>query len=182
MSLSDLAAFGSFVSGVAVLASLGFLYFQMRQMTEQVRQSERNQQSLMQQGRTARHLTNTLARTEPHLSNALAHLGDDISAVTPAELQAIRGWLTAIIWGNEDSFQQFRAGALPAASWETDVATFRGIAALPSFRTEWAYVRGLSAGEYRDYVDRLILETPVNNAQRTTDSAWRARYQQELAG
>jgi flagellar biosynthesis/type III secretory pathway M-ring protein FliF/YscJ len=54
MSLSDLAALGSFISGVAVLASLVFLFFQMRQMTEQVRQSERNQRALMQQGRSMR--------------------------------------------------------------------------------------------------------------------------------
>src|SRR5450755_1342360 len=45
MSLSDLAALGSFISGLAVLASLGFLYFQMRQVAEQVRQADRNQRA-----------------------------------------------------------------------------------------------------------------------------------------
>ena len=43
MSLSDLASLGSFVSGVAVLISLIYLALQ-------VRQTEKNQQSLMQQG------------------------------------------------------------------------------------------------------------------------------------
>ena len=50
MSLSDLAALGSFVSGLAVLVSLIFLYFQLRQVNRQVRQSEKNQLALMNQG------------------------------------------------------------------------------------------------------------------------------------
>jgi hypothetical protein len=37
MSLSDLAAIGSFVSGLAVLASLIFVGFQLRQNTQAVR-------------------------------------------------------------------------------------------------------------------------------------------------
>jgi hypothetical protein len=37
MTLSDLAALGSFVSGLAVLVSLIFLWFQLRQMNEQIR-------------------------------------------------------------------------------------------------------------------------------------------------
>ena len=39
MTLSDLAALGSFVSGVAVLVSLAFLYFQMRQAQWYLRNS-----------------------------------------------------------------------------------------------------------------------------------------------
>jgi hypothetical protein len=39
MSLSDLAALGSFVSGLGVLVSLVFLYFQLRQIGVQVKQA-----------------------------------------------------------------------------------------------------------------------------------------------
>ncbi len=54
MTLSDLASLGSFVSGAAVLISLVFLYFQIRQVNAQVRQAERNQRALLQQGRAGR--------------------------------------------------------------------------------------------------------------------------------
>ena len=47
MSLSDLSALGSFVSGIAVLASLIYLILQ-------VRQAERYQKASVQQGRAAR--------------------------------------------------------------------------------------------------------------------------------
>jgi hypothetical protein len=42
MSLSDLASLGSFVSGAAVLVSPVFLYFQLRQLSGQVKQAEKN--------------------------------------------------------------------------------------------------------------------------------------------
>ena len=45
MSLSDLAAIGSFVSGIAVFFSFFFLALQLRQ-------ANRDQKALMQQGRT----------------------------------------------------------------------------------------------------------------------------------
>src|SRR5215469_13035796 len=54
MSLSDLASLGSFVSGVAVLASLVFLYFQLRQIGLQVKQAEKNQQASIRQARVTR--------------------------------------------------------------------------------------------------------------------------------
>ncbi|MEQ1817618.1 MAG: hypothetical protein ABL871_03325 [Terricaulis sp.] len=39
MSLSDLAAIGSFIGGVAVVVSFGFLVFQLRQSTHNRRTS-----------------------------------------------------------------------------------------------------------------------------------------------
>lgn len=50
MSLSDLAALGSFVGGVAVLVSLIFLYFQLRQIGAQMAQADNNQRALMSWG------------------------------------------------------------------------------------------------------------------------------------
>jgi hypothetical protein len=61
MSLTDLASIGSLVSGVAVLFSLLFVGIQ-------IRQSNRNQRSLMQQGRSVRNVELLLKPTEPRLS------------------------------------------------------------------------------------------------------------------
>lgn len=60
MSLSDLAAFGNFINGVAVVFSFLFLALQMRQ-------SNRNQQAMMQQGRAARTSETMLRVAEPHM-------------------------------------------------------------------------------------------------------------------
>lgn len=53
MSLSDLAALGSFISGLGVLVSLVFLYFQLRQIGVQVKQTEKNQRALISQASRA---------------------------------------------------------------------------------------------------------------------------------
>lgn len=50
MSLSDLAALGSFFSGFGVLVSLVFLYFQLEQIGSQVKQAEKNQRALITRG------------------------------------------------------------------------------------------------------------------------------------
>src|SRR5215469_1497977 len=69
MPLSDLASLGSFVSGVAVLISLVFLYFQVRQVTAQVRQAERNQQASIRHTRVSRSVQLQLEISEPERSN-----------------------------------------------------------------------------------------------------------------
>src|SRR5690348_18217117 len=69
MTLSDLASLGSFISGFAVLVSLIFLYFQLRQISEQVNQTERNQRALMQQGRANRVTDTTLRLAETEMSS-----------------------------------------------------------------------------------------------------------------
>jgi len=61
MSLSDLASLGSFVSGVAVLISLIYLALQ-------VRQAEKNQRSLMQQGQANRICDLLLRNSDPSLA------------------------------------------------------------------------------------------------------------------
>ena len=70
MSLSDLASLGSFVSGLAVLISLVLLFFQLRQLNQQVRQTERNQQASIRHGRITRGVDIQLARADPGAADA----------------------------------------------------------------------------------------------------------------
>ena len=84
MSLSDLAALGSFINGLAVLVSLVFLYFQLKQIGAQVKQAEKNQQATIRQGRTAR-LVEILTRgTDPSVAEAItmASWGDEKMTIT----------------------------------------------------------------------------------------------------
>jgi len=81
MSLSDLASIGSLVSGFAVITTLVFLLFQMRQ-------TNRNQQSLMQQGRAARWVTILLNRTTPEMTNLNSRLWEGDLSLNGAEIHA----------------------------------------------------------------------------------------------
>jgi hypothetical protein len=173
MSLSDLASLGSFVSGIAVIATLIFLALQMRQ-------TNRNQRSLIQQGRAV-HLNEIhLLRANPHMSAAFAHLNEDYRTLSPSELLAIRAYLIALSYAYQDSFQQYRAGTLSAASWDVDATTFRGLAGNAAFRTEWVSRRdSYATPEWRDYVDALIRETPVRKP-RAAHAVWLAEYEKQL--
>ena len=149
MSLSDLAAIGSFVSGVAVIATLAFLLVQMRQ-------TGKNQKALLQQGRSARVTELILKRTEPELSRALTKGLQADLAIADHEVEAINAFFAALFWSIEDSYLQFRAGLLLATSWQTDAATLRGFFAVPACRVAWLMNRDLMSGEYRDHVDALM--------------------------
>ena len=63
MTLSDLASIGSLISGTAVLVSLVYLSLQ-------VRQTERNQQASIRQGRINRAVELMTARMEPTVAEA----------------------------------------------------------------------------------------------------------------
>ena len=66
MSVADIA---SLTSSAAVLVSLLFL-------AVQVRQSNRNQRSLMQQGRTTRNVDLLFRLADPNLSDLWVRIGD----------------------------------------------------------------------------------------------------------
>jgi hypothetical protein len=84
MSLSDLAAIGSFASGIAVVLSFIFLALQMRQANQ-------NQKSLMQQGRTARTVDILMKMTEPVLSETIMNaVREDASKEPGKDLCVLR--------------------------------------------------------------------------------------------
>jgi hypothetical protein len=56
------------------------------------------------------------------------------------------------------------------------------IASSAAFRTQWrTFGRVITQGAWRDYVDRLIRDTPVNKGFGVTHTEWLSLYEQELA-
>lgn len=162
MSLSDLTAMGSFLSSIAVVFSFIFLALQ-------VRQSNRNQRSLMQQARTGRNLDTLLKMADPPISELLARAESNPAALGRAEVWSFYGFVGAVFWAFEDSYMQFKAGTLHPASWESDVATIERILAFPAFRVIWRMVRDGTSGSYRDYIDGVMRKIPANPSARFSD-------------
>lgn len=109
MSLSDLAAIGSFISGIAVFLSFVFLSLQLRQ-------ANRNQRSLMQQARTGRNLDTLLKMANPPISELLARAESSPADLGRAEIWSFYGFVGAVFWAFEDSYMQFKPGTLHPAS------------------------------------------------------------------
>lgn len=162
MSLSDLAAVGSFVSGVAVFFSFFFLAVQLRQ-------ANRNQRSLMQQARTSRNVEILLKMTDPVVSEAIGDASSSCAALSDTQIWSFYGFAGAVFWSYEDSFLQFEAKTPDARSWESDVATLKRLIARPPYRAVWKMARDAMRGNYRDYIDSLMSEVPSDSSRSLTD-------------
>ncbi|HEY1709485.1 MAG TPA: hypothetical protein VGG10_14555 [Rhizomicrobium sp.] len=155
-----MAALGSFVSGVAVLVSLVFLYFQLRQVSRELKLTEKNQRAMMQQGRSARASDAIMKLSEPYASQILHQSVSDRPLSGP-ETRSYLGFVMAQHMSWEDTFLQHSAGTLDSKSLETDEAALRFLASQPAYRAAWQMVRLQYGHDYRAYVDRIIGEAPV---------------------
>src|SRR5215469_15947076 len=138
MSLSDLASLGSFVSGAAVLASLVFLFFQMRQMTEQVRQAEKNQQALIHQGRTAQTTERILRYAEPGFTRVFLKMSLGREPL-PDEIEVQQyAMLSSVTYREmQDVFFQHDLGLLDDAAITNHLAALQGNLTPASGKALW---------------------------------------------
>jgi hypothetical protein len=127
MSLSDLASIGSLVSGIAVLISLIYLSLQ-------VRQTEKNQKALIQQGRAARIADSVLQFAQGDLIKSFmkGQAGDaDISAEDLARFRMI---FRAMMISAEDSHFHHAQNLLDENAYASLVASMRFMLGAPGFR------------------------------------------------
>jgi hypothetical protein len=150
MSLANLTLFASLLSSVAVLVSLIFLGIQ-------IRQSNRNQRSLMQQGRSTRNVDLLSRLSDPKLSELLLRVFRGETAMD-AEYLVIYGYMASVFWSYEDCFFQSHAGTLDAKSWASDVITLRRLLCNPVYRAVWKAVRSGIGEEYRAFLDEIAAE------------------------
>ena len=112
MSFPDLAALGSLVSGVAVLVSLVLLYHQLRQLTAQVRQADKYQQTLVKQARTSRVMEVNARLTEADFAAVYLRIMTNAEDVTLSDWSRFTAHARAIFQNGEDTFSQHRRGLL----------------------------------------------------------------------
>ncbi|HXS50685.1 MAG TPA: hypothetical protein VN713_11240 [Sphingomicrobium sp.] len=174
MSLSDLAALGSFISGIAVFFSFFFLAVQLRQ-------ANRNQRSLMQQARTGRNVEILLKMADPAVGETIAEADANYGTLGAAGIWTFYGFAAAVFWSYEDSFMQFQAGTLHPESWQSDVATLKRLMARPPYRAVWKMAREGMSGGYRDYIDSLVSEVPIDRSRSSITELFAAYIAEELA-
>lgn len=176
MSLSDLAALGSFISGLGVLVSLVFLYFQLRQIGVQVKQAEKYQRAMMNQGALAGTREIIQAFAEPHSAALLSRVTAGERDFTAIELYQLSMLLRQSLIGLQDTLFQHREGLIDDGTLENAFRANRTTLAQPVFRTIWMQSRETFAPEVASRVDKLISDRPV---AKPVDSV--ARFQANLA-
>jgi hypothetical protein len=181
MSLSDLASLGSFVSGLAVLASLVFLFFQMRQMSEQVRQSERNQQALIRQGVRTRAVDLNLARAEPSAADAVAKGYAGAEDITRTQYEQYSAFALAYLVHIEDAFFQHQEGLLIDSAFSTVRGGLKNRLSTPGFRQYWKDSSDTYPAAFVKFVDEVMSGTPLILHSHRFDH-WRAGLAAMRAG
>jgi hypothetical protein len=180
MSLSDLAALGSFISGFAVLVSLVFLYFQLRQIGAQVLQGERNQQASIRAIRVSRIIDIFLTLAEPSIADAVSKVAAGSTDVSDSQIRQFNFYCAARFRNAEDSFYQFREGLLDQGAFDSLVLGLRDSLEQPGMRAYYKRSNNIFGKEFAEFLHKLLAETPV---ARRGDSAvdWRAAVAAELA-
>jgi hypothetical protein len=149
MTLSDLASIGSFVSGLAVLASLIFVGFQLRQNTQAVRA-----------GASQAHSQNWQQITMPVIESGdfarIWRLGlEDIECLTDDERVRFYAFAGATLRFFEGARLQWRHGQLDREHWHNVENTVIDFAATSGFRHYWAARRHWLSPEFRTWYESL---------------------------
>ena len=157
MTLSDLASIGNSVSGLAVLVSLVFL-------TLQIRQSNKNQRAIIQQGRATRIADFLLHVIEPSLLPAWsAGLSGDPQISAEQYLQFMYIARARFI-SFEDSFLQRRNGLMEEGVFLGHMNAFKQVFSAPGLRAAWKLTRMSYDPAFAEFLDRIAAE-PVRESQ-----------------
>jgi hypothetical protein len=173
MTLADLAALGSFVSGVAVAVTLVFAVFQLRQNNRAIRAS-------MQQNRTGRYTEQILRPTEPFLCQVVTKAAEGDIEMRSDHVMAFVRHCASIFWNSEDVFLQHRLGNIDREAFDSDVTILKAFLAQPAYRVGWHFNRAFASDEFQHFMDNLVCETklkPIVNY----GTEWKRLMTEELA-
>lgn len=172
MNLADLAALGSAVSGFAILVSLLYLSLQ-------IRQTQKNQRALMQQGRVARISSAAATFADPAIAETVDRCWDGAADVSSGQLRQFANVCRQLFVSAEDSFLQHEDGLLGEAAYASLVASMKGYLSSPGMRAMWKLTRSWYAPGFVAFIENLMREAPVAaNADRLAQ--WRTAVAQEL--
>lgn len=172
MTLEELYFVSQTIAAVAIVASLIYVALQLRQ-------TERNQRAIIQQGRAARNLTLTMRQTEAEMAGLMAKAGSEWSSMTDVELLQWIGWTRGILFHFEDSYLQHLDGLMDERAFESARSSLASILARPASRATWEVTRTFHNPAFADYVDKLVRSAPLSSGVLT--AAWKAKMA-ELTG
>ena len=177
MSLSDLAALGSFVSGFAVLVSLTFLYFQLRQITEQVKQAERNQRAALDQGHLAAAGVSTWRLAESPYVELQARVTAGDTKFTAEELARLQAMFHIAMLTLRDAYLQHKSGLMDSTSYNSALLAIRTYWLVqPVYRALWRRAAASVDPQFRSVIDTIVSDAPL---AKPTDAT--SRFEADLA-
>jgi hypothetical protein len=158
MALSDLASLGSFVSGVAVLVSLVYLAIQ-------VRQAEKNQRAVLNQGYITRVTEYLRWYAESPISELRTRVIEGDTSFTAEELLRLQVALRITLLSAQDAFLQHKAGLVDEMTLDNSMRSVRSTwLNQPVYRALWRQQAPTIAPEFADVIENMLRETPVTKS------------------
>jgi hypothetical protein len=154
MTLSEIVSIASIVGSAAVALSLVYVALQ-------VRQAEKNQRGLMQQGRADRAFDGSFRVADPAIASVYdkgSYAPEDLSV---AELGQFLMICRAMFLSGEDSVLQYKMGLMDAAAFSSFAAGVRGMmAAQPGMRAAWRASSHHYGADFSAFMDEIIRSAP----------------------
>ena len=155
MTLSDLASIGSLVSGVAVLVSLVYLAIQ-------VRQAEKNQRAVLNQGYITRVADYLRWYAESPINELRIRVIAGDTSFTAAELMRLQLALRVTLLSAQDAYLQHKSGLVDDMTLDNSMRNVRsGWLSHPVYRALWLQQASTIAPEFAAVIETIVRETPV---------------------
>ena len=156
MTLSEFAALGEAVGGLAVLVTLGYLAYQFRQTATLERTA--GQRELLGRCRDWVELTTT----HEGLSDVLQKALNDWDSAAPAEKERANGCMLSAALQAEQALYMWREGLINEASYQGFIGVAVSIAATPGGRRWWEHARIALGDDISDLIDRELESRPTD--------------------
>jgi len=174
MSLENWVAIATLVGNITLVITLLFVGVQ-------VRQAERNQRALMQQGRADRIGQQAI---EVATSSELAHVFNkgmfEPQKLTREEFDQFLLLGRAIFVSAEDSFLQNKAGMLDSSAYRSQITGQRRMLAMwPGARALWRVMATQYGEDFRQHMDEIV-QAAAQQPAPDLFAAWQANVQNDI--
>ena len=174
MNLSDLASLAGDISAIALVITLVFLNLQ-------VRQSEKNQRALIQQGRASRTVDIAIGIMNSDFAAIYYRCVNGDPSISETQLAQFMGYCRAIFLGAEDSFLQNKQSQLDKLAFVSFTTSLQTTFVSPGIRAMWKMTREWYEPEFAVFIDIIVSEAvkrhPVDQLAQ-----WKAIVSKEIDG
>jgi len=160
LSLEQIFYVSQSVAAIAVVASIVYL-------AQQVRQSERIQRAMVQQGRADRASHRSMIMASPELAGVVQKGMTGSKELTREEFNQWTLICRSLFITVEDSFMQRKAGLLDDVAFQSFQAGTRTFFSSPGLRASWQLASTQYGKETRQFIDSMIQQSA---AVRPTDA------------
>jgi hypothetical protein len=171
MTVASLTSLAGAVSALAVIVSLVLV-------RNQIRQSEKNQRALIQQGRAGRSAEIAMRLMSTDFAEAYHRCMNGDANVSEIQLVQFIGYCRAVFLGAEDSYLQHRMALLDELAFSSFTKSLRALFMSPGIRATWLITREWYEAEFVAFMDGIASEA-TSRPVMTQLAQWKAVVQSE---